>query len=199
MELHERLAWAREQAGYKSAADAARALGIPYPTYGGHENGAKGGFRVDDGLRYSKKFKVDFLWLMTGEGAPKKLKTAPLVGYVGAGQRVFPEDPGPGGRLDTIPAPPEAPADCVAVSIRGDSMYPLEDGWVLFYKRLQEGVPDDCINKLCVVQIHDGAALVKKLRRGTKPKLWTLQSWNAEPEEDVRLDWAARVLDIRPR
>ncbi len=42
MELHERLVAARKQAGFDSAADAAAALGVPYGTYAGHENGSSG-------------------------------------------------------------------------------------------------------------------------------------------------------------
>src|SRR5690606_32355094 len=67
MELHERLAEARRQAGYASAREAADALGIAYPTYAGHENGSSG-FRADKGEIYAKKFKVRFEWLMRGTG-----------------------------------------------------------------------------------------------------------------------------------
>ena len=67
MELHERLAEARRQAGYESVRDAATALGVPYPTYAGHENGASG-FRADKGELYARRFKVRFEWLMRGAG-----------------------------------------------------------------------------------------------------------------------------------
>lgn len=67
MDLHERLITARRQAGYASAREAADALGIAYPTYAGHENGASG-FRADKGEVYAKKFKVRFEWLMRGTG-----------------------------------------------------------------------------------------------------------------------------------
>ncbi|MFS2326660.1 helix-turn-helix transcriptional regulator [Brucella sp. H1_1004] len=67
MELHERLAAARKQAGFDKASDAAEALGVPYPTYAGHENGSSG-FRADKGEMYAKRFKVRFEWLMRGTG-----------------------------------------------------------------------------------------------------------------------------------
>jgi hypothetical protein len=54
-------------AGYESATDAAEALGVPYPTYAGHENGSSG-FRSDKGLLYARRFKVNFEWLMSGRG-----------------------------------------------------------------------------------------------------------------------------------
>ena len=67
MELHERLAAARKQAGFETAAEAAQALGVPYPTYAGHENGSSG-FRAERGEQYARRFKVRFEWLMRGAG-----------------------------------------------------------------------------------------------------------------------------------
>lgn len=67
MDIHERLVAARTQAGYATAAEAAKAVNVPYPTYAGHENGSSG-FRADKGEVYAKKFKVRFEWLMRGTG-----------------------------------------------------------------------------------------------------------------------------------
>ena len=74
MELHERLAHAREEAGHKTAADGARAVGVPYATYAGHENGSSG-FLSDKGEIYARKFKVRFEWLMRGTGPMTDLAT----------------------------------------------------------------------------------------------------------------------------
>ena len=83
---------------------------------------------------------------------------------------------------------------------RIDSMMPMmKDGWLLFYHRDQDGVPDECIGKLCVVKVaDDGPALVKEVRRGGRANSFTLLSVNADPIEDVSLDWVARVISIRP-
>lgn len=134
-------------------------------------------------------------------GRPTPPSSVVVVGYVGAGQEVFPhDDHALGGGLDevdSIEAPGDAPL--VAVRIRGDSMHPLRDGWALFYRRDQEGVPEECLNRLCVVKVvDDGPMLVKEVRRGYRPHHFVLASWNAPPLEDVRLDWAAPVLSIRP-
>lgn len=65
----ERLKQARELAGFDRAADAARALGIPYATYAGHENGSRGfGGNID---RYAQFFGVRGEWLRTGAGTMK--------------------------------------------------------------------------------------------------------------------------------
>jgi hypothetical protein len=63
MDLHERLVAARKQAGYETAVEAAEAVGVPYGTYSGHENGSSG-FRADKGEIYARRFKVRFEWLM---------------------------------------------------------------------------------------------------------------------------------------
>lgn len=90
--LGDRLKKARERAGYETAADAARALGVKEPTYSGHENGSRG-FRAPTGKIYARRFKVPFSWLMAGEGeidAPvsrvhDELMPIPVVGTVEAG------------------------------------------------------------------------------------------------------------------
>lgn len=67
MELHERLAKARKLAGFSTAQEAASAVGVPYGTYSGHENGSSG-FRANRGALYARRFKVRFEWLMAGTG-----------------------------------------------------------------------------------------------------------------------------------
>src|SRR6266850_4608554 len=65
-EPHHRLRFAREQAGYASASDAARAMGVEEPTYLGHENGSRGLSRA--GPRYARFFRVSLDWLLAGRG-----------------------------------------------------------------------------------------------------------------------------------
>lgn len=195
----ERLKQARNSMGYAGPGEAADALGINKFTYTQHENGRRG-IPLKSAIRYASFFRVRLDWLSKGSGPMKDGQLVPVVGYVGAGAEVLPEDQHPKGRgLDMVHAPPDGATDCVAVAIRGDSMHPFGDGWLIFYRRNQDGVPDDCLNKLCVVKVHEGPTLVKTLRRGRTTKLFNLESWNAAPREGVRLDWAARVLDIRPR
>ena len=86
------------------------------------------------------------------------------------------------------------------VCIKGDSMRPMKEGWLMFFQRDQSGVPAECRNQLCIVKIaDDGPMMVKELRWTKTPGWYNLLSWNADPIEDVALDWAAKVLDIRPR
>jgi DNA-binding XRE family transcriptional regulator len=125
----------------------------------------------------------------------------PIVGYVGAGAEVIPfDDHAKGMGIDEAPPFPGQDGPVVAVRVRGDSMLPqIEDGWTLYYAADQSaGVAPNAVNRLSVVQVHDGPMLVKKLEPGRKKNLWRLVSFNASPRDDVRLDWAARVLAIVP-
>ncbi len=100
--------------------------------------------------------------------------------------------------LAGVEPPPGVDAPNVA-EISGDSQYPLQEGWLIFYGPEYQGVDEDCLGKLCVVQVKDGPTLLKTLKRGSRKGLFRLESWNAPPREDVKLAWAARVIDIRPR
>ncbi len=124
-----------------------------------------------------------------------------VVGYVGAGQEIFAlDDHALGAGLEEVEAPEGVGKDpMVAVRVRGESMHPLRNGWLLFYRRDQHGVPEACLNRLCIVKLAgDGPILVKELHRGYRKGHFVLSSWNAPPIEDVRVDWAAPVLSIRP-
>lgn len=126
-----------------------------------------------------------------------------IVGHVGAGEAVIPIDDQAQGAGETAPFPEgiSTTETLVAVRIRGESMRPLRDGWTLYYTRKQdEGVPEDCLNQLCVVGLADGQILVKELRRGYQRGRYNLHSWAAgvEVREDQHVIWAAKVLSIRP-
>lgn len=64
-EISERLIEARKKAGYETAGDAARALGVKLPTYYAHKNGTSG-LRQKVAEQYAKKFKTTAEWLLFG-------------------------------------------------------------------------------------------------------------------------------------
>ena len=123
----------------------------------------------------------------------------PLVGYIKGGDRFYPiDDHAQGAGLEMIPAP-ESCKDGIAVKLTGESMEPLEAGTVLFYDRHIEGVPEECLNKLCVVKLYDESMMLKVVKAGALPMHYTLISWNKDydPIHDVRLLWAAKVKFIQ--
>lgn len=128
--------------------------------------------------------------------------TVPVIGYIGAGESVITIDDHPQGQgIERVSVPPGMDAEgLVALKIRGDSMRPLRPGWSVYYRRDQLGVPDECINQVCVVQVLGGPLLVKEVRRGYTKGKYNLLSWAAgvEPMEDQTIEWAALVVAILP-
>ena len=124
----------------------------------------------------------------------------PVIGYVGAGARVYAyEDMLDAG--ETIERPPLTTGDLFAVEVKGDSMMPLaEEGWHIVYAAEASVDENVVIDRVCVVQLdEDESMLVKRVRRGSKPYHYHLLSTNADPIIDVRLRWAAVVKAIVPR
>ncbi|MCC2110948.1 MAG: helix-turn-helix domain-containing protein [Hyphomicrobiales bacterium] len=132
------------------------------------------------------------------EGGTPAQRSIPLVGHVGDGQALHAAiDEAPFGFVE---APPGVSADTtVAVEVRGNSMYPLLDRGDLIYYEKRGAAPELLVGKLCVVKLTDGRIFVKRLRRGSARGLYTLESLNGPPVEDVTVDWAARIDWMRPR
>lgn len=130
-----------------------------------------------------------------------RINQVAVVGYVGAGAKVYPIDDHPQGNgLEMVDSPTGiSNPSIVALRVKGDSQEPqLEDGWIIFYTRTTDGVMPDCIGKLCVAALSNGEIMVKKIKHGSLPHRYHLLSKNADPILDAELLWAAKVVDIRP-
>lgn len=202
MEPSDRLQKARLDAGYEKAVDAARAYGWGESTYISHENGTRG-LKPKVADRYGRAFRVPAEWLLYGKtkkaaSPAEPPKTVPLVGYVGAGSEAY--FFGDQGKLDDVTAPDGASEETVAVEIRGDSLGPLFDRWLVFYDDVQRTVTSDQINKLCVVGLPDGRILIKKLQKSKgRNGFFHLLSNTEAPILDVEIEWAAKVINMVPR
>jgi predicted XRE-type DNA-binding protein len=125
-----------------------------------------------------------------GDDTPK----VRLLGYIGAGQSIYPVDDGGGEMVD---APPDYSKKTVALRVQGDSMLPaFENGWLIYYSRHLP--PSELINRRCVIKLEDGRVMLKMLRIGAKPGTWTLTSSNASDIENVHVEWAAPIDWIKP-
>jgi SOS-response transcriptional repressor LexA len=201
----DRLREAREAAGFETATDAARTLGVEPPTYLAHENCSRG-FRRASADKYARKFGVSLEWLLTGRGRKQRIEaarppqhqhTVSIVGYVAAGSAAHFSD---AGELGRVIAPEGSTENTVAVEIRGESLGSFFDRWIIFYDDVRRPVTPDLIGKLCVVGTEDGRVLVKKLRRSkTHGRLYHLESQTEAPIFDVAVEWAARVKLMAPQ
>lgn len=199
----ERLREAREAAGYLTAADAARALGVKPPTYTHHENGTAGLSRA--GARYAVFFRVSLDWLLTGRGEMKPRRPSsegiriPVDGVVGAGAMI--EMVGEAAAIEGVDHV-ELPSDGTlgALRVTGDSMYPrFLDGETVLYDR-RPRLASDLIGAVAIVQLDEGGErLIKTIRRGSREALYTLESHNAPPLPDRRIRAAWRFLGLLAR
>lgn len=144
-----------------------------------------------DGL--AKFFAVPVTELFTGEDEARG-GTAPLVGYVGAGEMYYP-DPlaGPWEGFDQVEAPPGS-EDLFAVRVRGDSMLPVYRNGDLLFFRDRDGVElSRCVGKDCIVQVRNGPAFIKRVEKSQRGKLRLVSYGGLPPVEDPDIEWATPV------
>jgi phage repressor protein C with HTH and peptisase S24 domain len=181
----ERLVMARRAAGYATAADAARAMGISEAAYTHHENGTRGLSR--SGARYARFFHVGLEWLLTGKGEMRaRGGSIPIMGIATAGSAAIPsaEDEAHAALgFATLPDPDEV----FAQRVEGDSMWPrfLHGETIICGRAAQR--PDRLIGRYALVQLPDGRRMIKLLARGGRPGRYTLESHNAPAEHDIEV------------
>jgi len=132
-------------------------------------------------------------------GEPQRGGTVPLVGYVGAGAAAHfyatADDPN-----ERVEAPEGATASTVAAEIRGTSLGPAFDRWLVYYDDIRSPVTPDLHGQLCVVALPTDQVLVKVLRPSGAPGRYHLISnGGEEPIFDAEVLWAARVTNMKPR
>lgn len=192
-----RLRWAREQAGFKSAAEFARLFGIKAVTYRAYESGQ------NEFARYAPDFAartgVSTNWLLRGENdqseqksvegrplslvGPAQIKGIPLIGTAFGVELEELEDIETielmlDQVIDHIARPPMLAGDdqAYAITIVGDSQAPrFEPGELAFISpKSPYGMNDDVL-----VRIHttgqDNIALLKRLVRQTPAAIELMQ------------------------
>lgn len=164
----------------------------------------------EDGTTYPRRSRyqsiadavgVDPAWLFQESGLTRTLQNrrVQLVGYVGAGAKMFPvENHLRGGLLEEVEAPPiDELNGIVAVRVRGDSLVPVYwDGDIVYYGA-HETDPDKLIGKEVVACSDDGEIALRRLARGREPGRYDLVSYSGLLTQDARLQWVARVRWVK--
>ncbi|MFC3077724.1 helix-turn-helix transcriptional regulator [Phenylobacterium terrae] len=197
----ERLRRARIDAGFASALAAAEAHGWNRNTYKSNENGnAPFSYRMAEA--YGAAFGVRPEWLYAGTGAARedgRAAMVPIIGRVGAnpdGSVLL--STGQEG-LELTPVPPGGSGKAVALRVVGESMRGLADDGALIYFEDQRTPPTpDMLGQVVVVETDTDEVLVKRLVRGSKAGVYSLESLDAPVRADVRLRWAAHITAIVP-
>lgn len=187
----ERLRQLRELKGFTTAVAAAQAYGWNKYTYAQHENGTREISRKA-AHRYGLAYRKPGGWILYGDKAPAEpLPRVKFEGIIGAGQEVFPSND-----MDRFIDATIADPDAAAFEVTGDSMLPLAaSGDILFFA--PPIPPTDLVGRECIVELDDGRRLFKRLRRGSRPGLYDLESYNASIIEDAHVLRAGRLIGLR--
>ena len=127
------------------------------------------------------------------------VKLAPVVGKVRAGESIEMEDSAAQGPFDYVQAPEGSTDATVAVEIEGDSLGPAFHNWLIFYDDIRNPPTPDMLGRLCVVELADGRVMVKVLKPGNHPGLYTLVPQFGSPLFDQPVVWAALVKALTPK
>jgi phage repressor protein C with HTH and peptisase S24 domain len=193
---NERLRQARERAGFPSARSAALRFGWIPSTYASHENGQTP-VPVKDAPKYARAFKVSAAWLLTGEGPLKQRNIVKVMGVIGAGAEITPEqEQVPPEGLAEVEVPFPVPDDAIAFEVQGESMWPRYDPGDIILCRNRERDPADLIGSEAAVRTTAGHRYLKRLRRGARKGIFDLESFNAELIRGVRIAWASEVHSV---
>ncbi|MBR1206988.1 MULTISPECIES: phage repressor protein [unclassified Bradyrhizobium] len=203
------------------AATASRKAGLSASAIRNLQRGAKGeiatkGANAATMSALAPVLKTSAGWLLDGAGpelvepdphiessavlrdASRQGRFVRLIGYVGAGSEahyyaIAQED------FQEVEAPPFSTDQTVAVEIRGKSFGPLLDSWLVFYDDVRSPITDDMLNQTCVVGLADDRILIKHVRRERDGSFTLISNSNEPPIQDAKIEWAARVIGMRPR
>jgi hypothetical protein len=98
-----------------------------------------------------------------------------------------------------VPTPPGGTPKSAALEVVGDAMPWLGPSGALVYFENQHSPPtDDMIYYYVIAELEDRRLLFRRLLRGSRRGLFTLESPVGAPIEDVRIIWAAEPTAESP-
>ncbi len=123
----------------------------------------------------------------------------PVIGRVGAN----PDDSIIYTTADDAPAwaplPPGGTERAVGLEVVGHSMrWVAEDGALIYFEQQRNPPSENMLGDIVIVETEQGQVLVKRLLRGSKPKLFDLESQNGPTIRDCRVAWAAEITAVIP-
>lgn len=113
-----------------------------------------------------------------------------VTGLVGAGGQVEAREI----HTDRVVEIPASWADATAYEVLGESCWPIYAAHDVIVIRGEQRLSEaECLGRMCIVETAAGIGMVKRLRKGSMPGLYTLESPNAPAIEDVELSTARPV------
>ncbi|WP_281978830.1 XRE family transcriptional regulator [Pseudorhizobium flavum] len=123
----------------------------------------------------------------------------PLQGFIGAGSEIEPDfEQTPPEGLDQIWIPFELDDELIAFEVRGNSMLPVyREGHVLICYREQKRPLEYFFGLDAAVRTNDGRRFIKTIMRNGNQV--DLHSFNAEPIQNVQLEWIGEIFAALPK
>jgi repressor LexA len=129
------------------------------------------------------------------------LNSVPIMGRVGAGATIEPEDEQvPPEGLGEIQLPFPIEDDIIAFEVSGDSMVPkYENGDVIVVYRQQRHPLSSFYGEEAAVRLKTGQRYLKTIERSKSANLVNLTSFNAKAINGVKLEWIGEICLTLPR
>jgi hypothetical protein len=171
------------------------------------QNGERRGVTTETLRALAPVLQTTAAWLLEGTGPSAGFQaTAPLriVGRIGAGAEILPEFeqlPTDGLYEDgvhEIELNLPLPADSIAFTVEGDSMWPRYNAGDIVICDHGEHDPSLIAGREAAVRTADGKRYLKTIRPGAVRGTFDLESHNAPPIRDVSIAWASPILMIIP-
>jgi Peptidase S24-like len=161
------------------------------------KNNDRRGITTETLMALAPVLKTTAAWLLEGFGDPTPGNAVQVAGRIGAGAEIQPEfEQIPPEGLYEIEVPFPVPADAIAFQIEGDSMWPRYDpGDVIICLRQGTNV-NEVIGWEAAVRTADGKRYLKRIQRGATNETFDLESHNAAPIRNVRIEWAAEIKGV---
>jgi phage repressor protein C with HTH and peptisase S24 domain len=134
-------------------------------------------------------------WLISGRDEPTSERPiVRVMGRIGAGAEIMPEhEQVPPEGLYEIETMVPVPEGSIAFEVEGDSMWPRYDPGdvILCWKQGTEA--EEVIGWEAALMTSDGKRYLKRIVRGSTEGTFDLESHNAPPIRNVKLEWVAHV------
>lgn len=126
------------------------------------------------------------------------LALVPVTHLIGAGGNLFEVDEFDGPKNLERPVGFDARAELAAAIIDGEGLFPIPDGWAVFFE-IEPTPANEAVGAICIVRYSGGGSrpVVRTVLQGGEQGLYTLQRFSGQLTEDVEVRRAQRIVAFR--